>query len=357
MPQDRSKLSTLQQVAAAGLVLVTTATPISGLAQTQQTAMVPSDTVLFSSPEMLETWLELDLERLLADIGDDRAEHLGRWSYMDGDGLTTEMSVFVRTRGNSRRQPEVCSFPPLRLRFREDQVGNTLFAGQEKLKLVTHCRTEVREYQQYLLEEYLLYHVYQMVSDLSFHVRLARVTYSDRRQNMPRIMRAGFFLEDKHAMAARLGGTIVKQSERAGELDAATTATLEVFQYLIGNVEWSLDDHDNIEVVDIGGEYYPVPVDFDVAGVIAPPYARPNEALGVQRVGDRVFRGACRPRDELDAALGLFTERKDDIYALYRSFPLLEDERRERALAYFDEFFDIIGDKQRVEREFTARCP
>ena len=357
MPEDRPIFSTVQKVAVAGLVLATAAAPISGRAQTQQLEMVPSDTVLFSSPEMLETWLELDLERLLADVGDDRNEHLGRWSYMDDDGMTTEMSVFVRTRGNSRRQPATCSFPPLRLRFREDQVGNTLFAGQDKLKLVTHCRTEIREYQQYLLEEYLLYHVYQMVSELSFRVRLARVTYSDRRQNVPRIMRAGFFLEDKHAMAARLGGTIVKRGERAGELDAATTATLEVFQYLIGNVEWNLDDHDNIEVVDIGGEYFPVPVDFDVAGVIAPPYAQPDEALGVQRVGDRVFRGACRPRDELDAALGVFTQRKDDIYALYRSFPLLEDERRERTLAYFDEFFDIIGDSQRVEREFTARCP
>jgi hypothetical protein len=306
---------------------------------------------------MLETWLELDLERLLADVGDERSEHLGRWSYMSHDGSTTEMPVFVRTRGNSRRQPETCSFPPLRFRFRAHQVANTLFAGQDKLKLVTHCRTEDREYQQYLLEEYLLYHVYQMVSDASFRVRLARLTYSDRRQNLRRIMRAGFFLEDKDAMAARIGGTIVKRGDRSGELDPATTATLEVFQYLIGNVEWSLDDHDNIEVVEIGGEYHPVPVDFDVAGVIAPPYAQPNEALGVRRVGDRVFRGACRPRDELDAALSLFAERKDDIYALYRSFPLLEDERRERALAYYDEFFDIIGDSQRIEREFTARCP
>jgi hypothetical protein len=356
MSDDRPNFSMAQQVAVAGFVLGAAAMPISGLAQTQ-TVTVPSDTVLFSSPEMLETWLELDLERLLADIGDDRAEHLGRWSYLSEDGSTVEMPIFVRTRGNSRRQPEVCSFPPLRFRFREDQVGNTLFAGQDRLKLVTHCRTEVREYQQYLLEEYLLYHVYQMVSDRSFQVRLARVTYNDRRQNLQRIMRAGFFLEDKDAMAARLGGTIVKRGERAGELDAATTATLEVFQYLIGNVEWNLDDHDNIEVVDIGGTYYPVPVDFDVAGVIAPPYAEANEALGVRRVGDRVFRGACRPRDELDAALGLFAERKDDIYALYRSFPLLEDDRRERTLAYFDDFFDIIGDNQRVEREFTARCP
>lgn len=354
MFEDRLIVPTVRTLALAGLAVATAAT--AGVAQLR-TIDLPSDTVLFSSPEMLETWLELDLARLLADVGDDRAEHLGRWSYLQDDGSTAEMPVFVRTRGHSRRQPEVCSFPPLRFRFRTEQVANTLFAGQEKLKLVTHCRTEVREYQQYLLEEYLLYHVYQMVSDFSFRVRLARVTYNDRRQNLPRIMRAGFFLENEEAMAARLGGTIVKRSERTGELHAATAATLEVFQYLIGNVEWSLDEHDNIEVVEIDGEYYPVPVDFDVAGVIAPPYARPNEALGVRQVGDRVFRGACRPRDELEAALGRFVERKDDIYALYRSFPLLEDERRERTLAYFDEFFDIIGDNQRVEREFTARCP
>lgn len=357
MQQNRPVIRSGPPIAIAVLILITAASPAFGVARFQRAEPPPSDTVLFSSPEMLEAWLEVDLERLLADVANDRHEHLGRWSHMNGDGTTTEMSVFVRTRGNFRRQPEICSFPPLRLRFRDDQIDSTLFANQDKLKLVTHCRTDDREYQQYLLEEYLLYEVYQIVSDVSFRVRLARVTYADRRQNLPRIMRGAFFLEDKDAMAARLGGTIVQKGERAGELDAATTATLEVFQYLIGNVDWSVDDHDNIEVVEIGGVYHPVPVDFDLAGVIAPPYAEPNEALGVRRVGDRVFRGACRPRGELDAALSRFNERKDDIYALYRSFPLLEDGRRERALAYYDEFFDIIGDDQRIEREFTARCP
>ena len=354
MPEDRPKF---QSIAIAFALLITAVSPAEGGTRFQQPAVMPADTTLFSSPDMLETWLELDLERLLADVGDKRNEHLGRFSYMDEDGGTMEMSVFVRTRGNFRRQPDVCSFPPLRFRFRDDQTDQTLFANQDKLKLVTHCRSDDRAYQQYLLEEFMLYQVYQMVSDMSFRVRLARMTFSDRRQNVPRIMRAEFFLENKDAMAARLGGVIVKQGERSGALDAATTATLEVFQYLIGNVEWNLDDHRNIEVVEIDGRYYPVPVDFDLAGVIAPPYAQPNEALGVQRVGDRVFRGTCRPRDELDAALSRFSERKDDIYALYRSFPLLEDERRERTLAYYDEFFDIIGDEQRIEDAFTARCP
>ena len=46
--------------------------------------------------------------------------------------------IRVRVRGKSRLR--VCDFPPLRLNFAEGATEQTIFAGQDKLKLVTHCR-------------------------------------------------------------------------------------------------------------------------------------------------------------------------------------------------------------------------
>ena len=47
-------------------------------------------------------------------------------------------SIKMRLRGNSRRR--VCDFPPLRINFKVDDTAQSIFEGQDKLKLVTHCR-------------------------------------------------------------------------------------------------------------------------------------------------------------------------------------------------------------------------
>ncbi len=49
-----------------------------------------------------------------------------------------EYHVQVRVRGKSRLR--VCEFPPLRFNFLTRDTEQTVFAGQDKLKLVTHCR-------------------------------------------------------------------------------------------------------------------------------------------------------------------------------------------------------------------------
>ena len=65
---------------------------------------------------------------------------------------------------------------------------------------------------------------------------------------------------------------------------------------MIGNTDWNLDKSHNIELIRpaSGGAPIPVPYDFDWSGLIAPPYARPNQMLGIGSVKQRLFRGFCR---------------------------------------------------------------
>jgi hypothetical protein len=72
----------------------------------------------------------------------------------------------------------ICRDPPLRLDFDEATPLGTVFDGQNKLKLVTHCR-DSDSYEQNLLEEYLAYRFYNLLTPISLGVQLAEITYLD----------------------------------------------------------------------------------------------------------------------------------------------------------------------------------
>ena len=52
----------------------------------------------------------------------------------------------------------------------------------------------------------------------------------------------------------------------------------------------------------------------------------------------------------------LFFEKRDAIYQLTRSVPGLDPGRIQDTIAYLDEFYDIISDPERVEREMVSSC-
>ena len=90
--------------------------------------------------------------------------------------MQQRLDVEVTTRG--RQRLETCAFPPLRLDFRRSQVTGTLFAGQNRLKLVTRCR-DTRRSEEYLELEYFAYRAYEQVGAAAFRVRPSRMRYVD----------------------------------------------------------------------------------------------------------------------------------------------------------------------------------
>ncbi|MCJ7815624.1 MAG: hypothetical protein MUP31_06190, partial [Xanthomonadales bacterium] len=87
-----------------------------------------------------------------------------------------EHLIKIRVRGKSRTS--VCDFPPLRLNFSPDKTAETVFANQNKLKLVTHCKNKDSA-QANILKEYAAYKIFNLISDVSYKVRLVHVTYMD----------------------------------------------------------------------------------------------------------------------------------------------------------------------------------
>lgn len=246
---------------------------------------------LFQSHEVMEITLRADFRSLRGDRGDERPSRPGQLSLLQ-TAASGDLSVELRTRGNTRRQRSVCRFPPLRVEFDAASSAGTPFEGQRRLKLVTHCRNS-DPYERNVVEEYLIYRMYNLVTDQSFRVRPARLTYLDSSGRSDPQTRFGFFIESDDGMATRVGGVAVEDDDesRPRTVDAEALAVLAVFQFLIGNTDWSVAAlHNIVAVVPPTGTPVPVPYDFDYAGFVDTPYAVPAENLGTSSVRTRVFR-------------------------------------------------------------------
>jgi hypothetical protein len=316
-----------------------------------QTAPPP----LFQTAAPLELRLETDLRGLLRDRGEKRVEHRAAlWFSSDAD--TGSVQVKLRTRGIFRLKN--CTFPPIRVDLPTRKVENTPFAGQDRLKLVTHCRSD-RLYERNLLREYALYRVFSVLTDTSFRVRLAHIAYVDSARH-DTVTRYGFLLESDAALAQRLAAEQVTGAKVHDMVTDASHMTLvAVFQYLIGNTDWSVWGRHNIAIFQETAQprsLLAVPYDFDFSGVINAPYASTPPQLPIRSVRERLYRGYCQPDSLVAQVLSRFRTTKDSVYAAVRAVPGLPEGDVRAMLDYFDDFYETIDNRTAVNRVFARSC-
>lgn len=336
MPSRASQLATI--------ALVFVALPRAGRAQTP----------LFADDSVLTLRIEGDFKALFRDRGEERKEHPARLRFWNGTD-TASVKIGLRTRGIFRLKN--CSFPPLRIDLPTGKVANTVFAGQDKLKLVTHCRGD-RSYERNLLKEYALYRVFNAVTDTSFRARLAHVTYVDT-THADTTVRYGILIESDDALGKRLRAAVVDQHRvHDAVTDPAYMTLVALFQYLIGNTDWSVWGQHNIQVFSdtVTHTLFAIPYDYDFSGAVGAPYASPPEQLPIKSVRERLYRGYCQPDSILAGAVARFRASKDSIYAAVNAVAPLEERDRRSMLSYFDEFFRTIENRNTIRREFVQRC-
>ncbi len=313
---------------------------------------------LFSSDTVLHFTLSADFDQLKDDRSQESEERPAVLLISGAEGKRVEVPLKVRTRGRYRLQRNICSFPPLRLNFQETQPTGTIFDGQDKLKLVTHCHDR-ESYEQNVLEEYLAYRIYNQLSDVSFSVRLAEITYLDSTGKSEPLTRMGFLIEDEEELAARIGGMHLDiPGARATAFEPQQMGTMFLYQYLIGNIDWSTANSQNLKVFRVGADHFAVPYDFDWSGLVDAPYAGPSpltERLHGS-VRERLYLGVCWEAIDFQAVFSLFQERKEKLFEAIRSVPGLSDSNGKRASDYLEEFFEFIDDPRRAERNLERMC-
>ncbi len=312
----------------------------------------PTPAPLFASHEPLAFTLHADFDEFRSNR-DDTIPHAGRLVMQGGAEPGIPLKLWVR--GNFRRQKSNCAFPPIRLDFDKDDPDLGVFAGQNRIKLVVRCRDN-DTYEQYVIKEYLAYRLYGLLTDESFRVRLAHVTYADTSGKRKPETSWAFMIEDDDDMAERIGGEVMDLPQidpRA--YDPQQTTLMSVFQYMVGNTDMSSMMLHNVVAVQANGRYLSIPYDFDWTGLVSARYATPDPKVGVRNVRERVYRGVCRDEVDYAAVYGRFLEVQPEIEALIASLPL-DKGNAERARDYIEDFYKIISDERRARREIEERC-
>lgn len=325
---------------------------ITLIAQTEEKE--PLKLPLFESHDLVELSLTFDKASVLKDRGEveEPSYHDAVVKYMENNQEVV-LDAKVKGRGNMRLREFTCKFPPLRINFPKKKVVNTLFHGQDKLKIVTHCQLE-----SYILKEYLVYRSYNQLTDYSFRVRLAKITYIDSEGTLPDETKYAFFIEDEEHVAERNGGKIIDEEERIKPTEAnpSMILTTYLFQYMTGNKDYDFSLHRNMKVMAPadGAAPIPLPYDFDRASVVGAEYAKAKWKK--KNESNRVFRHLCPTEEELKAGLEKYQIQKDAIFDLIANFSHLDAAGRKDMLKYFKDFYKLTKKSKVIAEDFMGNC-
>ena len=311
---------------------------------------------LFRSDEMLEFTLTMDMKEVYRDV-EERNNHPARINWVGPDGVSSEIDIYVKVRGHTRTMKSTCRIPPLFLNFKNSETKGTPFAKQKKIKLVSHCKSS-KSFEEYIEKEYLVYKLYNQVSPFSFNVRACRITYVDSEKPENSSTHFGFLIESIKDLAKRndmkeFDGLI--RNQEAIEKDNLDKMVL--FQYMIGNLDWSVPERHNIKVMrkEDGSLPIAVPYDFDYCGLVNTPYAVPPEGMEITSVRTRVFWGLCRDQGYA-SQIQFYQSLQPRIMETIMGATYLDEQNRSDVSDYIREFYKDISNPAKVVKKIDQAC-
>jgi hypothetical protein len=309
---------------------------------------------LFQSDEIISMELRSDFSALQYDRVENPVYRSGDLIYYSTGGDTTKLPVKVMVRGHFRRDPKNCYFPPLSVNFKIDEVKNTLFDNQDKLKLVTPCQNE-----EDVLEEYLIYKMYNQVTDLSMKVRLVKILYYDTGKGKEVFVKYSFFTEEKEHIAERNNAFAKDRFVTPFDLNSDNVKKISVFQYIIGNSDWQFTSRHNIIIMqpnDTTLAPYAVPYDFDFSGFVNAVYTKPKGVPDEFLASKRVYKGLCYTNDEFKDIFEFYLKLKPKFESIINNMGFLSKSKRKERIRYINYFYTVINSSELFKRDFLDVC-
>ena len=267
--------------------------------------------------------------------------------------------IRVKARGNFRKQH--CHFPPVHLNFKTDRIKQKDFEVITKIKMVTHCKMS-KAYEEYVLKEYLIYKMYNKLTDNSLRVRLLRITYEDTGKRKHHLSKYGFLIEPTKMLAQRQNSIeIESRGLSTKEYVQEDLDRIALFNYMIGNTDWRISGGHNIKFFKVNDPFVRqlnvVPYDFDYAGFVDTEYAIPSQWSDAETVLQRDYLGYCWDNPESIVPLvNLFKEKREEIYKEIREFEYLTERQRSFLEQYISEFYDDIDNQKYFLRMIKNNC-
>jgi hypothetical protein len=236
---------------------------------------------------------------------------------------------------------------------------STEFDGIDKLKLVTYCKLGNEEY---VLKEYLIYKLYNVLTDNSFKVRLLRVKYINTAKEKKPVVQYGFVIEPVKLLEKRTNSIEVKSLNLTQKhIRPEWMDRFAIFNYMVGNTDWSVPNLHNALVLVKPGELLSglgmiVPFDFDYSGLVNTDYAIPFETLPIESVRDRYYMGICRTEDVYKNDIREFAEKKAEFLKVIIDFPYLKERTKKEIISYLNGFFNDFDKRNTIIYKLLNSC-
>ncbi|MFT5138465.1 MAG: hypothetical protein ACI9H8_000862 [Lysobacterales bacterium] len=329
-----------------------------------------SDQLLFESLSVLELTMPVNFDSLCRPSESPDCEYAETvFEYTGAAGAKTSVPISIRRRDGWRATKTNCQVPTLFVRFEEKDTVGTPFEGQSSLALTSHCGkgispqvTQSRRlpdaFESYVVNEYIGYRLYNLIADASLRVRLVRINYTNPENPRRDFKRYAFFAEHFDSLAKRLNARLLPAgSFDLSSLDLAIADQLALFQYMVGNTDWSIQNQDNVLLLEMqNGNHVPVLFDLDMSGLVNAYYASPAPDLPIRSVKQRYYQGNCHPETDWTGLFNRFNAMRADMMGVLAETPGLRSGDRRMSSVYLDSFFNTLGLEESRESEIINAC-
>ncbi len=239
------------------------------ISEEQWKELLPDEYDLFQSEEILEIVLESNFKKFIRDKNKDQYQE-ALLHFPLNDSIVVKRVVRIKPRGEFRKK--YCAVPPIKLNFKHTKIYVNSIQQLEKMKMVSECK-RLSNYEEYVLREYLTYKLYQLFSDLSFKVRLLHLTTIDTGSKKTKTNSSfAFLIEEADDLAKRSDMQYLKvKTATYKNIIDSNMAMVAVFQYMIGNTDWSIAGAHNLKLMKerdpLQEKALAIPYDFDYSSV------------------------------------------------------------------------------------------
>ena len=316
---------------------------------------------LFTDHAPLSIELRADLGKLCWKSGRrscKEGRQPARLVFTDPDGIRQVVNVSIETRGRWRKKRDPCYLPLLFVEVSPSVAEGTVLEGQGLLPLTTPCRSSRGRWQQYLLREYLAYRIYNLLTDKSVRVRLVKIIYRNPSRPGVRDNFYAFFSENFLSVADRNRAKLEFLSSFDIEnTDPTEQAIFDLFQFMIGNTDWSaVIPHNTVFLFSEDGSAAALPYDFDFSGIVNAGYATPPEILPLRSVRQRLFRGFCREDIDWVQVFGKFLASRETVFQMLEELPGMNHRSRKVTRRYLESFYDILQSPNKRQELIIDAC-
>lgn len=272
-------------------------------------------------------------------------------------GAWDTIPLEMRTRGNFRL--DNCYYPPIRFKFKNKKINGTVFEKNKSLKLVMPCQ-KGKGTDSFIGKEFLAYQLMEDITQYYFDTRLVNLKFvnlDDRKAEEIELL--GFLIQDDDEVADRFGGKIVEGRKILPTvMQDSATIRQDFFQYMIGNTDFSTLFLHNQKVLQLDEKtVIPLAYDFDMSGLVNPPYSQVSAQLNIKSVTDRLYRGFCRDEAFLQVIRQEFLDKEDQFWSTVdRQQPYMSDADMKTTKNFLKGFFDVLKNDRLFRDQVVNAC-